>query len=130
MFIERMGGAAAFHRDFFLTAASPLGFVRDGKNMNYYDDPALVRAVQPFISESIAKQVAMGGRRDHVIILGAGENLRFMRRLNETEKHFKNIHALDHPRFIMQYRRGRIEEYLDRYVDTFTRAAAARTPTG
>src|SRR5262245_14848932 len=29
--VERMGGAEAFYKRFFLTAASPLGFTRNGK---------------------------------------------------------------------------------------------------
>jgi hypothetical protein len=29
---------------------------------------------------------------------------------------------LEHPRFIMQYKRKRIEEYVDKYVDELTAA--------
>src|SRR5205085_2097693 len=39
--IAAMGGPDAFFRDFFLTAVCPLGFTRDGRNMNYYDDRKL-----------------------------------------------------------------------------------------
>jgi hypothetical protein len=113
--IERLGGARDFYRRFFLTAVSPLGFTRNGNNLNYYDDPALTRAVTPFIIETIERQIALGGRRDRAIVLGAGENHRFMQQLNEKHGFFRRIHALEHPRWIMQYRRRQLDRYLARY---------------
>jgi hypothetical protein len=118
-FIERFGGVRAFYRRFFLTAASPLGFTRKGRNLNYYDDPRLTRAVTPFIIRSIERQIALGGRRDHAIVLGTGANMRFISRLNADHGFFQEIHALEHPRPIMQYRRRQLEYYLSRYVEVF-----------
>jgi hypothetical protein len=118
-FIERVGGVRTFYRRFFLTAASPLGFTRRGRNLNYYDDPSLARAVTPFIAHSIERQIALGGRRDHAIVLGKGANMNFMSRLNAEHGFFQQIHALEHPRPIMQYRRRQLEHYLSRYVDVF-----------
>jgi hypothetical protein len=118
-FIERLGGVRMFYRRFFLTAASPLGFTREGRNLNYYDDPRLARAVTPFIMHSIERQIALGGRRDHAIVLGKGANMSFMSRLNAEHGFFQEIHALEHPRPIMQYRRRKLEHYLSRYVDVF-----------
>ena len=92
-FIERFGGARAFHKRFFLTAMSPLGFTRDGRNVNYYER-ALAPALTPFIVRSVNAQIAMGGRRDHAIVLGRGENAEFLRRLNEQHGFFGEIHAL------------------------------------
>jgi hypothetical protein len=121
-FIERFGGPRAFYRRCFLTAISPLGFTRGGTNLNYYDVPRLAKVVTPFITQSIERQIALGGRRDHAIVLGTGKNVRFLQRLNETYGLFSAIHALEHPRFIMQYRRRRLEEYLSKYEEVFTRA--------
>ena len=118
-FINRLGGPDVFHRRFFLTAISPLGFTLAGKNMNYYDDPRLAKAVTPFIVRSIEQQIALGGRRDHAIVLGTGTNFKFMQKLNVEHGFFEQLHALDHPRFIMQYRRRRLEEYLRKYEETF-----------
>src|SRR5687768_18158258 len=42
------GGCDKFYSDFFITAVSPLGFVKNGKNVNYYDDRELLYAVTPF----------------------------------------------------------------------------------
>jgi Domain of unknown function (DUF4918) len=118
-FIERFGGIRRFYRHFFLTAVSPLGFTRRGRNRNYYDEPELVRAVTPFITRSIERQVALGGQRDHAIVLGKGANLRFMQRLNAEHGFFRQLHALEHPRPIMQYRRRRLEEYFASYLEVF-----------
>ena len=120
--IERFGGVEAFYRRFFLTAASPLGFTRKGRNLNYYDDPGLARAIMPFITRSVARHIALGGRRDHAIVLGKGANMRFMTRLNAEHGFFEKIHALEHPRPIMQYRRKRLDYYLSRYVEVVREA--------
>lgn len=119
-FIERFGGVREFHRRFFLSAVSPLGFVRDGRNLNYYDVPELARMVTPFITRTLRRQIALAGRSDHVIVLGIGPNLEFVRRLNERHGFFSLVHALEHPRFIMQYRRRRLEEYLEKYETVFS----------
>ena len=121
-FINRFGGPASFYRRFFLTAVSPLGFTRNGTNYNYYDDRKLARAVTPFITSTIRQQIDIGGRRDHAIVFGAGENFKFLQRLNDEHGFFGSLAALDHPRFIMQYRRKKLEHYLARYEEVFAAA--------
>jgi hypothetical protein len=116
--IARLGGPAAFYNRFFLSAVCPLGFTREGINLNYYDDRKLEKAVTPFIVESIETHLGFGGRRDHVVVLGRGDNAKFLRRLNEQHGWFDNIHALDHPRFILQYRRKKVDHYLTHYEET------------
>lgn len=118
-FIARYGGVRDFYKRFFLTAASPLGFLRRSLNLNYYDVPQLARAVTPFIVRSIEQQIAAGGRRDRALVIGKGQNLAFLQDLNERHRFFDSLHALEHPRAIMQYRRKRLEEYLDEYVQVF-----------
>jgi len=125
-FINRMGGPRAFYSRFFLTAVSPLGFTRDGKNLNYYDDRALAESMTPFITRAVERQIALGGRRDHVIVLGMGQNQRFFRALNEQHGFFGEVHALEHPRPIMQYKRKQLERYLAMYAEVFERATATR----
>ena len=115
--IERCGGTHEFYRRLFLTAVSPLGFTRNGNNLNYYDDPALARAVTPFVTDTIEQQIALGGRRDRAIVLGIGENARFLQQLNEKHGFFQKIDALEHPRWIMQYRRRQLEKYLAKYEE-------------
>ena len=115
--IRRMGGPGKFYQQFFLSAVCPLGFTRKGINLNYYDDRRLERAVTPFIVWSIERHIAFGCRRDHVVILGRGENARFLERLNDEYGWFEHVHSLDHPRFIMQYRRKSLPDYLELYAE-------------
>lgn len=118
--INQLGGPREFNSRFFLSAVCPFGFTRDQVNLNYYDDRKLQHAVTPFIVSSIQQHVALGGRRDHVVILGRGKNARFLRRLNDQHRWFTSIHALDHPRFIMQYRRKQLEAYVRKYEDVLS----------
>jgi hypothetical protein len=116
--IEMCGGPQEFYRRFFLTAVSPLGFTGSGRNLNYYDDRALTRAVTPFITNSIERQIALGGRKDRAIVLGRGDNARFLHELNEKHGFFRRIDSLEHPRWIMQYRRRQLDKYVAKYEET------------
>ena len=115
--VERLGGAAAFYRSVFLSAICPLGFTKSGKNVNYYDDRALEKAVTPFIVRSMDRQIGLGCRTDHVVVLGRSANAKYLRRMNELHGWFEQVHVLDHPRPIMQYRRKRVEEYVREYAE-------------
>jgi hypothetical protein len=121
--IASYGGMEAFTKRFLLTAVSPLGFLADGKNLNYYDQPRLQRAVEPFIRSSIEKQLAMGGRRDAAIVLGAGKNFAYLQRLNDECGYFERLLPVEHPRFIMQYRRRRLDEYVASYLSALETGA-------
>ncbi len=124
-FIHRYGGVRAFYRDFFLTALCPLGFTRDGLNLNYYDIPALARGVEPFIVSSIRRHIAIGGRVDRTIVIGKGKNLQYMLELNARHGFFSEVLSVEHPRSIMQYRRKQLERYLAEYDAVFRRASRA-----
>ena len=113
--IERFGGPQGFYRHFFITAASPIGFTRQGKNYNYYDDPALLAAVKPFMVKTLRAQLAFGARRDVAVVLGTGKNYDFLRRLNAEHRFFDRLEVVEHPRFIMQYRRPHVKRFVDKY---------------
>ncbi|MGH9201617.1 MAG: uracil-DNA glycosylase family protein, partial [Vicinamibacterales bacterium] len=113
--IEHLGGLNEFYKSFFITAASPIGFTKGGRNYNYYDDPKLLAAVRPFIVKSLRAQLSFGARRDVAIVLGTGRNFEFLSRLNAEHRFFDNLLVVEHPRFIMQYRRPRMADYLDKY---------------
>lgn len=120
--IDRFGGPAIFYRSFFITAASPVGFTRDGKNYNYYDDPKLLTAVRPFVVNSLREQLDFGARRDTAVVLGTGKNFAFLSRLNDEQRFFGKLLMVEHPRFIMQYRRPHMKRFLDRYEDVLRSA--------
>ena len=114
---EEYGGPSAFYRDVYLCALSPLGFVKDGKNINFYDDVALNRSIVPFVISSLRTQHKAGLLADRCIILGTGKLKTFSEREVRHAMGYKNIVYLEHPRFIMQYRRKHIQMYVDKYVD-------------
>ena len=115
--IEAFGGAEKFYKQFYFSAMSPLGFVKHGKNLNYYDDKKLLDKIQPFIIDCMNKQIAFGLKTDVCFCIGEGENLKYLHKLNATHKWFDKIEPLSHPRFIMQYRVKRKEEYIQQYVE-------------
>jgi hypothetical protein len=114
--IERFGGPALFYREYFISAVSPLGYVRKGVNLNYYDDKKLQAAVTPFIVESIQQQISFGFKTDRCICVGGEKNYKFLSVLNEKNNWFQKIIPLPHPRFILQYRRKKKDEYIHQYL--------------
>ncbi|HOK25111.1 MAG TPA: DUF4918 family protein [Bacteroidales bacterium] len=123
--IDRFGGVNRFFSHFYLSAVSPLGFTltaKEGKeiNFNYYDNPDLLRAVYDFIVENIERQLDFGIKNDVCFCLGTGKNYRFLKEINEKYGFFNKIIPLEHPRFIMQYRRKVKDFYITRYIGAFS----------
>jgi hypothetical protein len=123
-FIRHWGGIERFASAFYITAICPYGFVRDGKNINYYDVRSLQDELRPYIVRTMREQLRIGAGRDIAIVLGAGKNAKFFTELNAAEQLFDRVITLDHPRFIMQYRRKQLGDYLDRYAAAFAQAEA------
>jgi hypothetical protein len=101
---HEFGGLESFYNKYFISSVSPLGFVQNGKNINYYDVPKLEKAITPFMIQSIDQLIAMGMASEKVFCIGGDKNLKALTRLNENHQWFKEIVPLPHPRFIMQYR--------------------------
>jgi hypothetical protein len=124
--IADYGGAERFFGDFFLTALCPLGFVQQKEkgevNYNFYDDPALFQAVKPFMVSAMQQQIAMGLRRDVAVCFGTGKLQRAFEAINAEYGFFGRILPLEHPRFIMQYRRKEIAQYRQKYMDVLSLA--------
>jgi hypothetical protein len=119
--INAYGGVAPFYRDWFIGAVSPLGYTKEGKNINYYDDKKLQSAVTPFIVNSIQQQCLLAGKTGDCICIGEDKNYKFLSLLNEKYKWFDTISTVPHPRFVMQYRRKQKAQYIDRYVQALTK---------
>jgi len=115
--ISSYGGSQAFYQRFFLSAVSPLGFVREGKNLNYYDERDLEKALGDFIESTLRDQLDLGIRRDKAICLGEGKNIKYLERLNRELKLFGEIIPLPHPRWVMQYRFKRKKEFIGKYLE-------------
>jgi len=114
--IQAYGGVEKFYANYFITSVSPLGFLKNGLNLNYYDDKELQTVATPFIINSIQKQISLGFKTDFCICIGGDKNLKFLSALNQEYEFFDEIVPLPHPRFIMQYRRKQKESYVQQYL--------------
>lgn len=114
--IDEFGGPERFYRKYLISAVSPLGFTRDGKNINYYDDKKLEQAIRPFASRCISSLVEMGVNRICYCV-GEGKNFAFLKELNNEHQWFARVIPLPHPRFIMQYRRKQLKTHIRQYLD-------------
>lgn len=113
--IDACGGPQRFYNEFYITSLSPLGFVKGGKNYNYYDDPQLSKLVRPFIIQNIETQMSFGADRSRVFCLGQGKNYEYLSKLNEEHQWWESVVPLPHPRWVMQYRLKRKEEFIELY---------------
>lgn len=120
--INALGGAEKFYSEFFIGAVCPLGFVKKqsgGKylNYNYYDSRDLTENVSDFILDNIKELIKLGIFTDKCYCLGTGKNHNFLVRLNNDHKFFEKIIALEHPRYIMQYRAKKKGDYIKKYLN-------------
>ncbi len=121
--IEAYGGADLFYNDFYINSPFPLAIIRESKggnwlNANYYDDRMLFNLVKEYMIESLKKHIDLGLDTDEVFILGV-KNANFIAKLNAEEKMFGKITALEHPRYIQQYKSRDKLFYIDKYLNAF-----------
>lgn len=116
--IEHAGGPEKFYSQVYISAVCPLGFIRNGKNMNYYDDKRLLEAVKDFCIRSIEEQMSFGLDQNRVYCIGEGKNFDFLVELNKKSRFFKEIIPLPHPRFIMQYKRKKVKKFIEAYLQS------------
>ncbi len=119
--VRAAGGAAAFYSKVYVHAVCPLGFVREQAggsaiNLNYYDDAALEQAVTPFVEHWLRTLVGCGLRTDVVFCIGTGKNAAYFTKLNARLQLFDRVVALEHPRYIMQYKAKQVDLYTAKYV--------------
>ncbi len=122
--IHAFGGVEAFYKKFYINSICPLGFTKTSKegkekNYNYYDSSELMSSVKDFIIDNIKKQIALGVRTDTCFCFGTGKNESYLRKLNQEYHFFKKIIALEHPRFIVQYKSANKKFYIDKYITNF-----------
>jgi len=122
--IKEYGGPALFYSDFYITSVCPLGFTHIGPtgketNYNYYDSIELKNSVLGFIVENIINQIGFGIETDVCFCFGTGKNEKFLRALNQRYGFFKKIIALEHPRYVMQYKSRSRQDYIGKYIIAF-----------
>ena len=119
--INAYGGAEKFYGKFFIGSMSPLGFVRHGKNLNYYDDRELMQLVEPFIVKNLDRLTSYHVDRSVAYAIGGEKNFNFLLKLNAIHKWFDEVIPLPHPRFIMQYRRKQKEQFIQQYLQAMAK---------
>lgn len=119
--IRKYGGAQAFYARFYINSICPLGFTKTnprGKevNYNYYDSAELAKAARPFMIKCVRAQLEFNIATDVCFCLGTGKNADCLRAINDKFKFFKQIIALEHPRYVIQYKSKQMPEYIDKYL--------------
>ena len=122
--IKKYGGEELFYKRFYINSVCPLGFTslnKNGKevNCNYYDSKELTEIVFNFIIRSIKKQISFGINTDLCYCFGKGKNEKFLHDINDQFGFFKKIVALEHPRYIMQYKLKLKQAYIGKYIEAF-----------
>jgi hypothetical protein len=115
--IEAYGGPVKFYNDYFISSVCPLGLIKNGKNINYYDDKELCTTLDTFIIEQLKNLLKLPFDRTICYSIGGEKNFKYILRLNEQHQWFKNIQPLPHPRFIMQYKRKQKQQFIQFYLD-------------
>ena len=118
--IEAFGGSVKFYSKFYISAVSPLGYVRDGINLNYYDIKGFKELFEEYAVNEIQKQLPLGISRKVAFSIGKGQNIKYLNWLNGRHDLFDKILPLSHPRWIMQYRLKRKDEFIQEYLSAFS----------
>ncbi len=124
--IACFGGAHSFYNQFYISSICPLGFTKHNKNLNYYDDRVLENNVKNFVIQSLREQLKFGINCNIAFCMGEGKNFAYLSRLNNEMKFFERIVPLPHPRFIMQYKLKKKDEYIERYLYELGKAAGSK----
>jgi hypothetical protein len=115
--ISAYGGPTSFYHDVYMSALSPLGFISHGVNINFYDDAHLALLMRPQIVQWMKTALNAGVRRDVTIVLGTGKLRQYVERYVRSDVGLDQVIYLDHPRYIMQYRRRYVDDYVQKYVN-------------
>lgn len=120
-FISQWPSIEEFYSKFYINSVCPLGFIKDGINCNYYDDKILFQKVKKHIVAGIKEQINFGINTSVAYCMGNGKNFKFLSKLNDEHHFFEEIIPLPHPRWVMQYRRKRKDEFVEMYFNALTK---------
>lgn len=114
--INQMGSPEHFYKHFYFGSVSPLGFVKDNKNFNYYDSKELMKVLKPEIISNLVDQIGLGITSRKCFCFGQGKNYEYLTMLNLELKLFDKIVPLPHPRWVMQYRRKSLDSVIEKVI--------------
>ena len=115
--IYSYGGPKDFYASYFISALSPLGYVCNGVNLNYYDLPNYKNLFESYIVTQIQKQLSFNIDTSVAYSIGKGKNYDFLCYLNKKHCFFDVLIPLPHPRWIMQYKLKHKDDYITAYLD-------------
>lgn len=113
--IDALGGPELFLSKYYIASLSPLGFVKNNKNYNYYDDKKLSALLKEYIIRNIETQFNFGANPEVVYCLGQGKNFTYLDKLSEEYKWWNRVVPLPHPRWIMQYKLRSKDKFIEEY---------------
>lgn len=119
--IAAYGGVEKFYAHYFIGSVCPLGFIKQGKNINYYDDRELLKTAEPFIIKSLEQVLDFNVDTKIGFAIGGEKNFKYLSSLNDRFQWFEEILPLPHPRFIMQYRRKQKKQFIQQYLQFITK---------
>lgn len=121
--IRDFGGPEKFYRHFYISSICPLGFTKQTSkgvvNYNYYDSNELSEIMIPWMVKQLKKQMDFGINKKEVFCFGAGKNKLVIENLNREFHFFEKLTALEHPRYIMQYKSASKQHYVTKYLSAF-----------
>jgi|TARA_B110000483_G_C18171740_1_gene533513 hypothetical protein len=115
--VQAAGGVDAFFSKVYITSMCPLGFVKEGINLNYYDDKELIAKVWPFMQTEFKKQMKFPVKTKTGYSIGKGLNFKYLQKINKELNLFDEVKPLPHPRWVMQYRLKSKNKYIDEYLE-------------
>ena len=111
-----------FYRNFIILSVCPLGFISNGKNINYYDDKTLMQRATKLIVKQQDLLCQEGRVTPRVYMLGKGKNYQFFTKLNDKFGWYDEVIPLPHPRWVMQYRFHHRFEIMDEMLSKLTQS--------
>jgi len=114
--IAAAGGPETFYQQVFIDSVSPMGYIQKGVNCNYYDEKELFDHLRPRLEHHLT-ELEQRPSTGPLVLLGKGKNLKYFQKLYTGDR---EIVALPHPRWVMQYRRKEKQKWIDRYVSVLT----------
>ena len=115
--IVAFGGPESFYSRYYISAVSPLGYLQNSINLNYYDIKGYKVLFEKYVVEQIEKQFPLGINRKVAYSIGKGTNIKYLKYINDKYSFFEEVLPLSHPRWVMQYRLKRKEEFIQEYLN-------------
>ena len=114
--ISSYGGPVPFYARYYISALSPLGYVSKGVNLNYYDLPNYKILFESYIVTQIKAQLNFNIDRSVAFSVGKGKNFDFLCYLNKKHHFFDAVVPLPHPRWVMQYKLKKKDDFIADYL--------------